>query len=260
VEATEAGSLMNGELYNFDSLNAAPRHLSKSSLAAYLDSLKSSGWSIFAVRENILEEFPISLSESSNRFGKWLSPEDVERINKSCNSGHQAPQEIIVERQQHSKQFVSDEEDEMFFDMEYEMFSDMEDEDLEAAIAASLMDSAPDEASALNSSGAKSITLAAIGAFMSSSSMSKNMSYSMYENISSSSSERARLECCCLSTTLSSGACCTDLQDLFNLSASSGESHYPKGSEDSDKEIRNSSRKFPLTTNMLHAKPFKELR
>jgi hypothetical protein len=59
------------------------------------------------VRENISEEFPISLSESSNRFGKWLSPEDAERINKFCNSGHQAPQEIIVERQQqHSNQFV----------------------------------------------------------------------------------------------------------------------------------------------------------
>jgi ataxin-3 len=139
---------VNGEWYNFDSLNAAPRHLSKSSFVAFLDSLKGSRWSIFVVRGNFPEEFPFCLSESSNRFGKWLSPEDAERINKSCNSGQQAPQE-------HSNQLVSDEEDEMFLDMEdgdledaMEMLSDREDEDLEAAIAASLMDSAPAEAKA----------------------------------------------------------------------------------------------------------------
>jgi hypothetical protein len=78
----------------------------------------------------------------------------------------------------------------MFSDMEYKMFSDMEDEDLEAAIAANLMDSPPNEASALNSFGSKSITLADIAAFRSSSSTSENMSYSMCENISSSSFER----------------------------------------------------------------------
>jgi ataxin-3 len=42
VEATEVGSLMNGEWYDFDSLYAAPQHLTKSSLAAYLDYLKGS--------------------------------------------------------------------------------------------------------------------------------------------------------------------------------------------------------------------------
>ncbi|CAJ2656053.1 ataxin-3 homolog [Trifolium pratense] len=131
---------VNGEWYNFDSLYAAPQHLSKFYLAAYLDSLKGFGWSIFLVRGNFPKEFPISSAESSNGFGQWLSPEDAERITKSCNSVQQAPRERVVDRQQHSNQFLSHEE--------AEMFSDMEDEDLKAAIAASLMDSAPSEASA----------------------------------------------------------------------------------------------------------------
>lgn len=127
---------VNGEWYNFDSLYAAPQHLSKFYLAAYLDSLKGSGWSIFLVRGNFPKEFPISSSEASNGFGQWLLPEDAERITKSCNSVQQAPQqERAVERQQFSNQFLSPEE--------AELFSDMEDEDLKAAIAASLMDSTP---------------------------------------------------------------------------------------------------------------------
>lgn len=125
---------VNGEWYNFDSLYAAPQHLSKFYLAAYLDSLKGFGWSIFLVRGNFPKEFPISASES-NGFGQWLLPEDAERITKSCNSVQQAPQQQRVERQQHSNPFLSREE--------AEMFSDMEDEDLKAAIAASLMDSSP---------------------------------------------------------------------------------------------------------------------
>jgi ataxin-3 len=132
----------------FFSCSSTAQHLTKSYLAVYLNYLKGLAWSIFVVRGNFPEEFPFSLSESSNHFGEWLSPEDAERINKSCNSGQQAPQE-------HSNQLVSDEEDEVFLDMEdgdledaMEMLSDREDEDLEAAIAASLMDSAPAEAKA----------------------------------------------------------------------------------------------------------------
>ncbi|XP_057458706.1 ataxin-3 homolog [Lotus japonicus] len=125
---------VNGEWYNFDSLYAAPQHLSKFYLAAYLDSLKGFGWSIFLVRGNFPKEFPISSSEASNGFGQWLSPEDAERIIKSCSSV-QAPQRVNNERQQRQDQFLSREE--------ADMFSEMEDEDLKAAIAASLMDSAP---------------------------------------------------------------------------------------------------------------------
>ncbi|KAJ6303584.1 hypothetical protein OIU77_017459 [Salix suchowensis] len=103
---------VNGEWYNFDSLYAAPQHLSKFYLAAYLDSLKNSGWSIFLVRGNFPKEFPIASSEASNGYGQWLSPEDAERITKSCNNT-QSPQRISSTQQ--------------------------EDQDLNAAIAASLM-------------------------------------------------------------------------------------------------------------------------
>jgi hypothetical protein len=73
--------------------------------------------------------------------------------------------------------------------MEYDMFSDMEDEDLNAAIAASVIDLDQDEFRALVSSGGESIRLAGISASRSSSSKSENISNSMSENISSSSSE-----------------------------------------------------------------------
>lgn len=132
---------VNGEWYNFDSLYAAPQHLSKFYLSAYLDSLKGFGWSIFLVRGNFPKEFPISSSEASNGFGQWLLPGDAERINKSCNlMPAPPPNQRINESQQHSDQFLS------YGDAE--MLSDMEDEDLRAAIAASLMDSSPVMASA----------------------------------------------------------------------------------------------------------------
>ncbi|CAN0879817.1 Ataxin-3 homolog [Linum grandiflorum] len=114
---------VNGEWYNFDSLSAAPTHLSKFYLAAYLDSLRSASWSIFIVRGNFPAEFP---SESSNGYGQWLSPEDADRIIKSCSDVKSVlqpkPITIIPPYQ--------------------DMLSDGDDEDLKAAIAASLMDSA----------------------------------------------------------------------------------------------------------------------
>ncbi|GAU13930.1 hypothetical protein TSUD_262570 [Trifolium subterraneum] len=120
---------VNGEWYNFNSLNAAPQHLSKSYLASRLSSLKGPEWSIFVVRGKFPAVFPTPSSEVSTGFGKWLSHEDAERIN---NSVRKAPRETVIES-----------EDELDSDMECEMFSDSEDEDLNAAIAASLMDSSP---------------------------------------------------------------------------------------------------------------------
>lgn len=106
---------VNGEWYNFDSLYAAPEHLSKFYLSAYLDSLKTSGWSIFLVRGNFPKEFSISYFESSNGFGQWMLPEDAERITKTRmqnnNPSSEQPSSLLDE---------------------------MEDEDLKAAIAASL--------------------------------------------------------------------------------------------------------------------------
>lgn len=123
---------VNGEWYNFDSLYAAPQHFSKFYLSAYLDSLKGSGWSIFLVRGNFPKECPISSSESSNGYGQWLSPEDAERVTKSCNSVQASSRRVNL-GEQHSDQSLSLEE--------AEMLSEMEDEELKAAIAASLMDS-----------------------------------------------------------------------------------------------------------------------
>ncbi|KAH9624647.1 hypothetical protein KSS87_005871 [Heliosperma pusillum] len=125
---------VNGEWYNFDSLYAAPEHLSKFYLSAYLDSLKGAGWSIFLVRGNFPKECPLSSSEASNGFGQWLTPEDCVRILKACNTKGQSSRTNDRTARQPSGQFGSLSEAELLA---------MEDEDLEAAIAASLMDSTP---------------------------------------------------------------------------------------------------------------------
>ena len=122
---------VGGEWYNFDSLIAAPEHLSKFYLSAYLDTLKSSNWSIFLVRGNFPKEGSISSFEASNGYGQWLTPEDAERITKSCNSTERPP-EVSIQDQQHSDPLIPLEES--------DMLAEREDEDLKAAIAASLMD------------------------------------------------------------------------------------------------------------------------
>ncbi|WCJ28416.1 hypothetical protein M5689_010115 [Euphorbia peplus] len=119
---------VNKEWYNFDSLYAAPQHLSKFYLAAYLDSLKSSGWSIFLVRGNFPKEFLISSSEASNGYGQWLTPEDAERITKSGNSVWGIEGTNLDSDRQHR-------------DPAEDVLIEFEDQDLRAAIAASLMDS-----------------------------------------------------------------------------------------------------------------------
>ncbi|CAK9179763.1 unnamed protein product [Ilex paraguariensis] len=125
---------VNGEWYNFDSLYAAPEHLSKFYLSAYLDTLKGFGWSIFLVRGNFPKECPITSSEASNGYGQWLSPEDAERITKSCHSTQKQPNRTNQTQQLSDpyRQYSGT-----------DMLLDPEDEDLKAAIAASLMDSSP---------------------------------------------------------------------------------------------------------------------
>lgn len=122
---------VGGEWYNFDSLIAAPEHLSKFYLSAYLDTLKGSNWSIFLVRGNFPKECPIT-SESSTGYGQWLTPEDAERITKSCNSTGQPP-EISTWNPQRSEPPTPLAEAGLLLEHE-------DDEDLRAAIAASLMD------------------------------------------------------------------------------------------------------------------------
>ncbi|XP_068644312.1 ataxin-3 homolog [Aristolochia californica] len=123
---------VDGEWYNFDSLYAAPEHLSKFYLSAYLDTLKGFGWSIFIVRGNFPRECPTSFSEASNGFGQWLSPEDAQRIIKSCNTTRASPKRAGSATVVNASEVGG---------IEAEALSEMEEKELNEAIAASLMDS-----------------------------------------------------------------------------------------------------------------------
>ena len=120
---------VNGEWYNFNSLYAAPEHLSKFYLSAFLDTLRGSGWSIFLVRGNFPKDCPIP---SSNAFGQWLTPEDAQRITKSCNEHPQRQDPNHA----YSGQFMSGANTLA----EADALAAQEEHDLNAAIAASLMD------------------------------------------------------------------------------------------------------------------------
>lgn len=77
-----------------------------------------------------------SSSEASNNFGQWISPEDAERIIKNTSSvqSSSASNNRTNDNvdQQRPNQALSQEE--------VRAFSEMEDDDLKAAIAASLLD------------------------------------------------------------------------------------------------------------------------
>ncbi|KAL9398800.1 hypothetical protein Peur_007761 [Populus x canadensis] len=88
-----------------------------------MDSLKDSGWSIFLVIGNFPKEFPIASSEAPNGYGQWLSPEDAERITKSCNTT-ESPQTIDSTQQAYQETLLK-----------------KEDQNLKAALAASKMES-----------------------------------------------------------------------------------------------------------------------
>ncbi|XP_031485906.1 ataxin-3 homolog [Nymphaea colorata] len=120
---------VNGEWYNFDSLYAAPQYLSKFFLSAYLDTLKGYGWSIFLVRGNFPKECPVSSSESLNGFGQWFTPEDAQRITKAVDLSHVSPNTAEPLQFPDSSQMAA-----------MRSLSDKEEQDLNAAIAASLRD------------------------------------------------------------------------------------------------------------------------
>lgn len=122
---------VNGEWYNFNSLYPAPEHLSKFYLSAYIDTLKGSGWSIFAVRGNFPKECPMS-TEGSNGFGQWLTPDDAQRITASCNQVQTPTRQQVASPLRGQSEGMN----------EMELFAAQQEEaDLNAAIAASLMDS-----------------------------------------------------------------------------------------------------------------------
>uniref|UniRef100_A0ACD5VV72 Uncharacterized protein n=1 Tax=Avena sativa TaxID=4498 RepID=A0ACD5VV72_AVESA len=119
------------EWYNFNSLYPAPEHLSKFYLSAYIDTLKGSGWSIFAVRGNFPKECPMA-TEGSNGFGQWLTPDDARRITASCNQVQTPTRQQVVSPLRDQSGGMS----------EMELIAAQQEEaDLNAAIAASLMDS-----------------------------------------------------------------------------------------------------------------------
>ncbi|XP_020599389.1 putative ataxin-3 homolog [Phalaenopsis equestris] len=118
---------VNGEWYNFNSLYPAPEHLSKFYLSAYLDSLMGSGWSIFLVRGMFPKECPIPVSDSTNGFGQWLTPDDAKRITMSCNQ-LQVPASGVASTPTNQSDAAAD------------SIEQQEEQDLRAAIAASLMD------------------------------------------------------------------------------------------------------------------------
>ncbi|TVU36469.1 hypothetical protein EJB05_18405 [Eragrostis curvula] len=121
---------VNGEWYNFNSLYPAPEHLSKFYLSAFIDTLKGSGWSIFAVRGNFPKECPMA-TEGSNGFGQWLTPDDARRITASCN-------QVESPIQQANTPVRGDQSGGM---SEMDIIAAQQEEaDLNAAIAASLMD------------------------------------------------------------------------------------------------------------------------
>ncbi|KAG8078494.1 hypothetical protein GUJ93_ZPchr0007g6331 [Zizania palustris] len=121
---------VNEEWYNFNSLYPAPEHLSKFYLSAFADTLKGSGWSIFSVRGIFPKECPMA-TEGSNGFGQWLTPDDARRITASCN-------QVQTPTQQADITLVGDQSEEM---SEMDMIAAQQEEaDLNAAIAASLMD------------------------------------------------------------------------------------------------------------------------
>jgi len=120
---------VNGEWYNFNSLYPAPEHLSKFYLSAFIDTLKGSGWSIFAVRGNFPKECPMA-TEGSNGFGQWLTPDDAQKITASCNQVQTPTQQPPL----------LGEQSEGMSEMDM-IAAQQEEADLNAAIAASLMDS-----------------------------------------------------------------------------------------------------------------------
>ncbi|KAG0466606.1 hypothetical protein HPP92_018186 [Vanilla planifolia] len=83
---------------------------------------KGSGWSIFIVRGSFPKECPITANDATNGFGQWLTPDDAKRITASCQHSNLSS---ISEPSSPS---------------EADAIASQEEQDLRAAIAASLVD------------------------------------------------------------------------------------------------------------------------
>ncbi|KAK1311811.1 hypothetical protein QJS10_CPA07g00054 [Acorus calamus] len=107
---------VGGEWYSFDGARDVPERLPKHAISAYFDSLRDDGWGVFAVRGDLPDECPAS----SSRYGKWVLPEDARGAKKSGSFGSRGYEASLSSSQVALR---LDEE-----------------EDLNAAIAASLED------------------------------------------------------------------------------------------------------------------------
>ncbi|KAL3640711.1 hypothetical protein CASFOL_015679 [Castilleja foliolosa] len=130
---------VENEWYNFDSMKAAPEHLSKFGLSVYLDSLKTARWSIFVVRGDFPKECPVV--NGSNRYGRWMTPEEAKRINDSASRKRDRAGRLRRLRLERKGIVLSDDDD--------------EDDDrlLKEAIAASLRESSTADEKQPDSSG-----------------------------------------------------------------------------------------------------------
>ena len=72
---------VGGEWWDFNSLAQAPRPLSQFYLAAFLDSLRGQGYSIFLVRGPLPQPMPRE-DAKPGAAGTWFTPAQVRRMAK----------------------------------------------------------------------------------------------------------------------------------------------------------------------------------
>ncbi|KAK1265260.1 hypothetical protein QJS04_geneDACA011418 [Acorus gramineus] len=79
---------VGGEWYSFDGAHDVPKRLPGIGLAAHLNDLLNDSWTIYAVRGDLPSECPVS----SNRYGKWVPPEDAQGAKKSLEEMSSSPE------------------------------------------------------------------------------------------------------------------------------------------------------------------------
>ncbi|GBG67737.1 hypothetical protein CBR_g865 [Chara braunii] len=144
---------VDGEWYNFNSLFPAPEHLSQFYLNAYLGSLQQSGWTIFVVKGEIPNEMGREgggHDELSGSYGRWMGRSEAARLTKENKNmrdrARRAPVgndlQLAAALKASMQESNRQEERGGRMTIENEEEDDI-DEDLEAAIAASLADALP---------------------------------------------------------------------------------------------------------------------
>ena len=89
---------VGGEWWDFNSLAQAPRPLSQFYLAAFLDSLRGQGYSIFVVRGPLPQPMPCEDAKPGSA-GTWFTPAQVRRVantSKARRAGRNGPQDAPI--------------------------------------------------------------------------------------------------------------------------------------------------------------------